>query len=128
MAGKGEYPVGISFAYRGFKQKAKGEPVEIAFPMEKSGWDLEANALMKKPRIKKEAKLFLDWAISEDAMKMYAKIYPIISVDMPVQVPEGYPKDPAMQLIKNDFDWAAMNRDAILKEWSKRYDGKSATK
>lgn len=74
MAGKGEYPVGISFAYRGFKQKAKGEPVAIAFPKEKSGWDLEANALMKKPRIKKEAKVFLDWAISEDAMKMYAKV------------------------------------------------------
>lgn len=47
---------------------------------------------------------------------------------MAVQVPEGYPEDPAIQLIKNDFDWAAMNRDAILKEWTKRYDGKSAPK
>ncbi len=38
------------------------------------------------------------------------------------------PADPATQLIKNDFDWAAMNRDAILKEWTKRYDSKSEAK
>ena len=28
-------------------------------------------------------------------------------------------------LIKNDFNWAADNRERILAEWSKRYDGKS---
>jgi iron(III) transport system substrate-binding protein len=129
MAGKGEFPIGISFAYRGFKQKAAGEPVAIAFPTEKSGWELEANALIKKPKIKPETKVFLDWAVSDDAMKMYAKVYPIInSTTVPVTVPEGYPADPATQLIKNDFDWAAMNRDAILKEWTKRYDSKSEAK
>jgi iron(III) transport system substrate-binding protein len=128
MAGKGEYPIGISFAYRGFKQKASGEPVVVAFPKEGSGWDLEANALIKKPTIKESAKIFLDWAISEDAMQMYSKVYPILSVDMEVDVPEGYPKDPSMQLIKNDFDWAAANRARILDEWGKRYDSKSEPK
>jgi iron(III) transport system substrate-binding protein len=129
LAGKGEYPIGVSFAYRGFKQKSKGEPVVVAFPKEKSGWELEASALVKKPRIKPEAKVFLDWASSDDAFKMYAKVYPIIATTtVPVTVPEGYPADPAQQLVENDFDWAAMNRDAILKEWTKRYDSKSAPK
>ena len=128
MAGAGEYPIGISFAYRGFKQKAKGEPVIIAFPKEGSGWELESNALIKKPRIKAEAKLFLDWAISDAAMAMYGEAYPVLSTTYPVKVPEGFPPDPATQLIKNDFDWAAMNRAAILKEWSSRYDSKSAPK
>ena len=31
-------------------------------------------------------------------------------------------------LIKNDFAWAAANRDRILAEWSKRYEGKSEPK
>ena len=128
MAGAGEYPIGISFAYRGFKQKAKGEPVIIAFPKEGSGWELESNALIKKPRIKPEAKLFLDWAISDAAMAMYGEAYPVLSTTYPVKVPEGFPPDPATQLIKNDFDWAAMNRAQILKEWTKRYDSKSAPK
>lgn len=128
MAGKGEYPIGISFAYRGFKQKEKGEPVDVGFPKEGSGWDLEANALIKKPGMKKSAKVFLDWAISDDAMKMYSQFYPIVAADMDVSVPQGYPKDPSKQLIKNDFDWAAAHREAILAEWSKRYDTKSEPK
>lgn len=125
MAGKGEFPIGLSFAYRGFKQRSKGEPVEIAFPKEGSGYDVEANALIKKPRIKKEAKTFLDWAISKDAMAMYAKVYPIVATDVKVDAPDGWPADPATVLIDNDLMWAAKNRKRILKEWTKRYDGKS---
>ena len=128
MAGKGEFPIGISFAYRGFKQKAAGEPVEIAFPKEGSGYDVEANALIKKPRIEPAAKTFLDWAISNDAMAMYAKIYPIVATDIKVQAPEGWPADPMSVLIKNDLEWAAKNRQHILDEWSRRYDGKSQPK
>lgn len=39
-------------------------------------------------------------------------------------LPEGI----AAKMIKNDFEWAARNREAILAEWSKRYDGKSEPK
>ena len=128
MAGKGEFPIGISFAYRGFKQRANGEPVEIAFPAEGSGYEVEANALMKKPRIKKEAKIFLDWAISPEAMALYAKVYPIVATDIKVEAPEGWPADPMSVLIDNDLEWAANNRKRILKEWTQRYDSKSAPK
>jgi iron(III) transport system substrate-binding protein len=128
MAGKGEFPIGISFAYRGFKQRDKGEPVVVAFPAEGSGYEVEANALMKKPRIKKEAKVFLDWAISDEAMAMYAKVYPIVATDIAVEAPDGWPADPMSVLIDNDLMWAAKNRKAILKEWIRRYDSKSAPK
>jgi iron(III) transport system substrate-binding protein len=128
LAGSGEIPIGISFAYRGFMQKKKGEPVQTVFPKEGSGWDVEANCLIKKAGIKASAKIFLDWAISESVMKAYAQVYPITAYDTGTPVPEGYPHDPSKLLIKNDFDWAAQNRDRILKEWSKRYDTKSEAK
>jgi len=128
MAGAGETAIGISFGYRGFMQKQKGEPVETVFPKEGAGWDVEANALMKKTAIKPAAKTFLDWAISEAAMQEYAKIYPITAYDVGAPIPDGYPKDPAKSLIKNDFDWAAKNRERILAEWAKRYDSKSEKK
>ena len=129
MAGAGEYPIGISFGYKGLLVKAEGAPVEVIFPSEGSGWDLEANALMKKSKIKKEAKLFLDWAISEAAMKEYNKNYAIIcSKTVEANVPEGFPKEPLTQLIENDFNWAAANREAILAEWTSRYDSRSEPK
>lgn len=128
MAGTGEYPIGISFGYRGIQQKAKGEPISTVFPKEGSGWDLEANALMKKATIKPEAKVFLDWAIGDVVMKEYAKSFAITSVPTGQPIPEGYPKEPLKQLIKNDFNWAAANRDRILTEWDKRYGSKSEPK
>jgi iron(III) transport system substrate-binding protein len=128
MAGAGEVPIGISFAYRGFMQKQKGEPVETIFPKEGSGWDVEANALIKKAAIKPAARLFLDWALGEPVMKEYGKVYPVTAYPSGNPIPEGYPKEPEKQLAKNDFDWAAKNRERILAEWTKRYDGKSEAK
>jgi len=91
--------------------------------------DLEinpANALIKKAHIKQDAKTFLDWAISDSAMKMYAKVYPIVATDIEVETPKGWPADPSSVLIDNDLLWAAKNRQKILDEWTRRYDGKSA--
>ena len=31
-------------------------------------------------------------------------------------------------MIDNDFEWVAVNREAILAEWQKRYDSKSEPK
>jgi iron(III) transport system substrate-binding protein len=128
QAGAGEFPIGISFGYRGIQERERGAPVETVFPKEGSGWDLEANALMKKAQIKPAAKVFLDWAISQSAMKEYAKSYALTSLPTGEPIPEGYPKEPLKQLIKNDFNWAAKNRARILEEWTKRYDGKSEPK
>jgi iron(III) transport system substrate-binding protein len=128
QAGAGEFPIGISFGYRGIQEKKRGAPVETVFPKEGSGWDLEANALMKKAQIKSAARVFLDWAISEPVMKEYAKSYALTSIPTGDPIPEGYPKEPLKQLIKNDLNWAARNRTRILEEWTKRYDGKSEPK
>lgn len=124
MAGAGEFPIGVSFGYRAVVQRQAGEPVAAVWPKEGSGWDLEANALVKKPQINPAAKTFLDWAITDPIMAEYAKSYPITTVKTGASIPDGYLKEPLKQLIKNDLEWAAVNRDRILKEWAKRYEGK----
>jgi iron(III) transport system substrate-binding protein len=128
LAGSGEYAVGLSFMYRGLIQKKKGEPVETFLPAEGAGWDMEANALVRKNAIKPEAKVFLDWAISRSAMVEYQKNYPLIAdgkLRRELPAPEGYPKDPVKGLVKNNFHWAAANYDRIVAEWTRRYDSKS---
>jgi len=129
LAGTGEYPIGISFGYRGIQEKKNGSPVEVVFPKEGSGWDVEANALMKKTVVKQVAKDFLDWAITDDAMKEYNKNYAIISLKTDsTKIPEGYTVDPVKQLIKNDLNDAAKNREGVLAEWDKRFNAKSEPK
>ena len=128
-AASGEFPVGISYGYAGVNQKKKGAPVEIVFPVEGSGWDVEANALIKKKNIKPEAKMFLDWAISDKAINALKDDYAITAVKVGNSIPEGYSKEPLSQLVKkNDLRWAAQNRDRLLKEWASRYEGKTEAK
>jgi len=125
MAGQGEAIIGISFGYRSLKEKTSGSPVESIWPVEGSGWDLEANGLVKKPNIKPGAKAFLDFAISQEIMNLYAGTHPITAAPSGVPVPEGYPADPMAMLTENDLVKSAEDRDRVLREWSRRYDGKS---
>ncbi len=127
----GEYAIGISFGYRCIKSAADlGDKGTVVFPKEGSGWDVEANALMKRAEGTKEiAKKFLDWAITDSIMEKYAVGYPIIATGLAGKIPDGYDVDPTTQLMKSvDLKWCAENRDRILEEWTKRYDGKSAPK
>jgi len=121
MAAAGECVVGISFGYAGLSEKKKGAPVEVVFPAEGSGWDLEANALMKKTTINPAARTFLDWAISDSAMELYRQNFPIVTTGVKGGY-EGIEGDPVKQLIDNDFAWAAGNRDSILKKWAEKFD------
>lgn len=124
----GEYEIGISFGYRCIKSadEVGSDICEAVFPEEGSGWDMEANALVKKDGMKDISKKFLDWAISDNIMKKYAENYPIVATGVGDNIPEGYSSNPLDQLMDNiDFNKAAQNRESILKEWTNRYDGKS---
>jgi iron(III) transport system substrate-binding protein len=127
LAASGECVIGISFDYRGITLKQSGAPVDVVFPAEKSGWDVEANALIKKKTINPTAKIFLDWAISDPVMQEYFKNYPITSVKISNPIPDGYPADPVAQLCTNDLYWGASNRAAILKQWSDDFGSKVKT-
>lgn len=128
MAAAGEYAVGVSMDARVIAEKARGAPLEVIFPAEKSGWDLEATALVKKAGNNPAAKTFVDWAVSPPAFTIYNRYFGVVAHDGFRAVPPGYPAKPLEQLAKNDLRWAAKNRDRILREWNRRYGGKSEPK
>ena len=119
-AAAGERGVGVSFEYVAYEMKKKGAPVEMVLPKEGAGYEMEANALTKKGAKSPAAKQFLDWADSEDAMRLYAQYFAAVGV-AGIPGPEGLPKDITKVVYPNDFDWSAKNRDRILTEWQKRY-------
>ncbi|MGH7354348.1 MAG: putative 2-aminoethylphosphonate ABC transporter substrate-binding protein [Candidatus Rokuibacteriota bacterium] len=128
MAGQGEYPVGISFEFRGARVKKQGAPIDLVFPSEGSGWDMEATIIVKGTKNLDTAKKLVDWSISDKAMKLYNEGYAVLANPKLTQPIEGLPADMLKHMIKNDFEWAAKNRKAILEEWQKRYDAKSEPK
>ena len=127
-AANGEYVVGISFEYRANREKAQGKPIDLVFPKEGLGWDLEAIGIYKGTMNAAAAQKLMDWAASDAAMALYAKNFAIVAVKALSQPLPNVPANYGSMLAKNDFAWAATNRDKILAEWSKRYESKAAPK
>jgi iron(III) transport system substrate-binding protein len=125
QAAAGEYAVGLSFEYRANKTKKDGAPIEAILPKEGLGWDMEAAAVMATTKQPAAAKKLLDWAVTEDANKLYAENFAIVAYPGVQAKLEHVKGDVEALLAKNDFVWSAANRDRILAEWTKRYDGKS---
>jgi len=128
MAATGEYVVGISFEYRANTNKAKGAPIDLVFPKEGLGWDLEAFGIMKGTKHLDAAKKLADWASSKDAMLLYGKNFAITAQPGVAAPLANVPADYEKRLVKMDFKNAADNRERVLAEWSKRYDAKSEPK
>ena len=124
----GEIPIGISLAFRGFQQREAGKPVKVIFPIGEVGWDIEVNALVQKMVPNPNAKVFLDWAISDHAMNLYASDR--IFVTAPVETLESdsyYTAEEALTiLLDQDNPWIAANQERIIREWTDIY-GDEAT-
>jgi iron(III) transport system substrate-binding protein len=125
MAASGEFVMGISFEYRANANKAKGAPIDLVFPKEGLGWDLEAFAIHKGTKKLAAAQKLADWASSKDAMLLYGKNFAITAQPGVAAPLANVPKDYEARLVKMDFTTTAANRERILEEWTKRYNGKS---
>jgi len=126
LAGAGEYAVGISFAFVAVRLIKDGAPLEFTLPAEGAGYEVEANALMKGAANPEGAKRFLDWAISDEAMNLYAKYFAVVAKPG-FPVPEGMPADAAQRLFPMNFQWSSDNRDSILEQWTVQFAAKTET-
>lgn len=128
QAAKGERIIGIGFDMRGAREKTAGAPIDLILPAEGAGWEMETSGIVKgRPNVA-AAKLVQDWVVSQGANELYGKYYAIVAHPAITAAPPNYPANAEKAMVKNDLDWMASNRDRILAEWTKRYDGKSAPK
>jgi iron(III) transport system substrate-binding protein len=126
MAANGEVAIGISAELAPVELIAQGKPIEMILTTGETGWDIEANALVRKDNEKDVAKSFLNWAIGDQTMEIYGESRVILS--MPIEnhfPPPGFPENPLTLLFDKDFPWASANYNRILAEWTKRYGAKA---
>lgn len=125
LAATGEAVVGVSFAFRGARLKSQGAPIEIIFPEEGLGWDMEAAAIVEGTDHLEAAQTLMDWAVSREANELYNEGYAVVAYPGVAQPIENYPTDITERMIDADFQWAAVNRERVLAEWQRRYDSKT---
>ncbi len=127
-AARGERVVGISFDMRGAREKTNGAPIDVILPAEGVGWDMEATAVVKGAQHAALARKVADWAASKSANELYSKYYAVVAHPEVQNLPTNYPADAEQRMAKIDFERMAVDRDRILAEWSRRYEGKAAPK
>jgi iron(III) transport system substrate-binding protein len=128
QAAKGERVLGLGFDMRGAREKTNGAPLDLVLPVEGAGWDMEASAIMKGTQKLAVAKKVMDWVASKPANELYSKYYAIVAHPEVTNLPPNYPANPEARMAKIDIEKMAVDREATLKEWSKRYESKAAPK
>ena len=57
----------MSFEFRAARLKKQGAPIDIVFPEEGIGWDMETTAIVKGTDKLEAAQTLVDWSVSEAA-------------------------------------------------------------
>ena len=125
-AARGEVPIGISFDFRAVRTLSEGAPIAIVVPPRAVGWDMESTAVVAGAGHPQAARIFVDWATSDEAMKQYAESFAIVGVPHIAKPAASLPADLADRLAPMDVNWTAKNRMRVLSEWVRRYEGRTA--
>lgn len=120
----GEYTVGISLAFTAMQSIEEGYPLAMVFPKGGVGYELEASGLMSSSGNKDDAKRFLDWTMSEEAIALYSKYKALITVPgvkaSAASEKAGLPADISAVLANIDFAKSAENQIAVKKVWKEK--------
>ena len=100
----GEFVIGISFEYRANTNKAKGAPIDLVFPKEGLGWDLEAFGIHKSTKKLEAAQKLADWASSKEAMALRQELRHHRAAGLATPL-ANMPTDYEQRLVKIDFEW-----------------------
>ncbi|MCX8134720.1 MAG: putative 2-aminoethylphosphonate ABC transporter substrate-binding protein [Roseococcus sp.] len=125
-AARGEYAVGLSFDMRSVALRNQGAPIDVIVPTDGVGFDLEATAILRGTRHLEAARRLVDWTVSREANELYGRFYALVAHPDVAPSVQNYPAEFAQRLVNQDFAAIAARREEILREWTRRFDGKSA--
>lgn len=123
---RGAHLIGLGLDMRAAAEKARGAPIETIVPLDRVGWDLETFAIVKGTRNLALAKRIADWAATREANEIYAQSYSIVAHPQ-ARIPPAIALSHAeARMARVSLSWIAENRERIIAEWTRRYDGKAA--
>lgn len=119
----GEQVIGLSFDKTSLKIEKDVPQIKTIFAKDGLPYEIDACALVNKEEIKTEAKIFYDWATSEETIEKYKNSRILITLKGS-EPAEGIPSNFKDMLSNNDLYWAAENKNRISLEWTQKIKGK----
>ncbi len=113
----GEYPIGLTFEQAAFEYLKGGAPIGLIYPSEGTAITLDGSAIIKNAPHPNAAKLFLDFTVSKEMQELMVDKFGRRSVRKDVGSPAGLPTLDKIKAINYDLDYAAKNREQLLKRF-----------
>jgi iron(III) transport system substrate-binding protein len=119
---RGDKAYGIVVEYMAFNAKAKGSPVDFAFPKEGVSIVSQPVAILKTTKNLEAAKAFVDWQLSRAAQELsvHQGYFPIFSDMAP---PAGYPAVSSLKFLDADGATLLKNDAATKKKFADLFGG-----
>jgi len=113
----GEYPIGLTFEQAAFEYLKGGAPIGLIYPSEGTAITLDGSAVIKNAPHPNAAKLFLDFTVSKEMQDLMVEKFGRRSVRKDVGSPAGLPALDKIKAISYDLEYAAKNREQLLKRF-----------
>ena len=113
----GEYPIGLTFEQAAFDYLKGGAPIGLIYPSEGTAITLDGTAIIKNAPHPNAAKLFTDFTVSKEIQQIMVEEFGRRSVRKDVGSPVGLPMLDQIKAINYDLEYAATNRDQLLKRF-----------
>lgn len=118
FVGRGEFAIGITGEGNVFTEKAKGNPVEAVYPSEGTGLRFDASGIIKGGPNLRNAKLFMDWLTTKEAMTIISKAPHFRRMTRPdVPPPPGLKPTSQIKFFEYDANKAKDSRNDYLQKF-----------
>ncbi|MEW5815566.1 MAG: ABC transporter substrate-binding protein [Spirochaetota bacterium] len=126
-AALGEVTIAIGYAHDAAKLINEGYPLKLTFPSEGTGYEIASISLIKggPARETEAARQLYDWALGENAARVYAKNFNVPFVDVPLL--KGVFPISKIKTINQDDEWAAKNKERLVEKWNEVIGGEAKT-
>jgi iron(III) transport system substrate-binding protein len=120
MVAAGEFLIAVTFAHDALKAISAGYPIALIHPAGVS-WDIGSVSLIKNSPNPEGGKKFIDWVLGRDPIQLIVDLNFEGSLRNDVSLPMGATPLAKLDLVDYKLDWAAQNRQRLLKQWGDQF-------
>jgi iron(III) transport system substrate-binding protein len=118
FVGRGEFPIGVTGEGNVFAEKNKGNPTAAVYPSDGTGLRFDASGIIKGGPNLKNAKIFMDWLTTKEAMTIISQAPHFRRMARPdVPPPPGLKPSSEIKFLGYDAIKAKGSRNAYLKKF-----------
>lgn len=116
LVSQGQFVATPNWAHDILTEKGKNPGIDLSVP-KGTGYEIGAVSIIKGTKNPQAAKAFVDWVLTKEAGELNVKLSNRVSVRTDVPPAPGAPTLTSVEMVNYDRDWAAANKDRVLKLW-----------